>query len=333
MKNEPKIFRSLEEAAGKFGPCAIAIGNFDGVHVGHQALIRSAREHAQANGLAPSVLTFYPHPATVLAPERKLGFVSTIEERIRLLIEAGAEHVLVLPFTAGLSQVSALEFVSEILVKALQAKAVFVGENFRFGYRQGGNADTLSELGAQFEFVSKFLAPVTIRGQVVSSSLIRRYVEAGNVMRAGRLLGRCFYVSGAIVAGQGIGRKQTVPTLNLLPAAGQVLPRGVFVTETVDRDNGRRWQSITNVGMRPTFGGDDVVIETFLLDKLEGDTPANIEVRFRQFLRPERRFDSPDELKMQILRDVARAQTYWGRAEYFRDLLVSYNERRYFPKT
>lgn len=332
MRNEPEVFHSIEEAAGRFGPCAIAIGNFDGVHIGHQALLQGARELAEASGFVPAVLTFHPHPASIVAPERKFGFVSTIEERVRLLIQAGAEHILVLPFTAELSRLSSREFVSKILVDALQTKAVVVGENFRFGYRQGGNADTLRELGRQLEFVSQFVPPVKLRGEIVSSSAIRRYVEAGNVARAGRLLGRCFYVSGQVVSGRGIGSKQTVPTLNLVPPTGQVLPKGVLVTETVDRDNGRCWRSITNVGKRPTFGGDDLVIETFLLDKLEGETPTNIEVRFRSFLRPERRFDSPEELKTQILRDVARAQSYWKRTEHFKKVLVSYNENDTSPK-
>ncbi len=331
MKNEPTVFRSLNEATGRFGPCALAIGNFDGVHVGHQALIRDARALAKSNGFVPAVLTFHPHPASIVAPERKFGFVSPIEERVRLLIAAGAQNVLILPFTAELSRVSAEDFVSEILVKALGARAIVVGENFRFGHQQGGNMATLQRLGERFGFVSKFLPPVRVRGEVVSSSAVRRCVESGLVDRAARLLGRCFYVAGPVVSGRGVGTKQTVPTLNILPEPDQVLPRGVLVTETVDRDNDRTWRSITNVGVRPTFNLDEVTIETFLLDSLEGRAPTHIEVRFRHFLRPERRFDSPEELKQQILRDVGRAQSYWRRAARFKDVLVSYNEGRYFP--
>lgn len=320
MSSEAKVFRSIEEASGKFGPSAIAIGNFDGVHVGHQALIRAAREHAArqglrtgTGGLVPSVLTFHPHPASIVAPERRFGFVSTIEERVRLLEKAGAEHILVLPFTSELSKLTPREFVSQVLVGALGMKAVFVGDNFRFGHKQAGNAQTLNELGTEFGFDARFLEPVKVRSEIVSSSAIRRYVEAGNVSRAGRLLGRPFYVAGPVVSGRGVGSKQTVPTLNLVPPADQVLPKGVLVTETVDRDQNRSWKSITNVGIRPTFGLDELVIETFLLDKLEGEAPRTIEVRFLHYLRPERRFESPEELKQQILRDVARAQTYWRR--------------------
>jgi riboflavin kinase / FMN adenylyltransferase len=142
---------------------------------------------------------------------------------------------------------------------------------------------------------------------------VREYLAAGNVARAGRLLGRCFAIEGPIVTGHGVGSKQTVPTLNLRPAAGQLLPRGVYVTETLDLRTGRYWPSITNAGVRPTFGGDDLTIETFLLDSLEGRAPEHIEVRFRRFIRPERQFPTPDALKGQIFKDAARAQAYWRR--------------------
>lgn len=314
MRNEPKVFRSLAEAVGAFGPCAVAIGNFDGVHVGHQALIRSAVEYADANGFVPAVLTFYPHPASVVAPERNPLLVCSLDERLRLLAEAGARHIFVLQFTAEIARLTPEEFVWKFLVNCLQAQAVFVGDGFRFGCKQAGNAATLRELGARLGFVPHFLAPVAVRGEVVSSSAVRQRLVGGQVARAGRLLGRCFSVSGPVVSGQGIGSKQTVPTLNLRPEPGQVLPRGVFVTETRELGSSRRWPSITNVGVRPTFGGEDVVIETFLLVPLEGATPERIEVEFRRFVRPERTFASPEELKAQILRDAARAQSYWWRA-------------------
>jgi riboflavin kinase/FMN adenylyltransferase len=154
---------------------------------------------------------------------------------------------------------------------------------------------------------------VVVRGEVVSSSSIRRQVRSGRVSLAGRLLGRCFTVKGPVVSGHGIGSKQTVPTLNLRPTPGLVLPHGVFITQTVDRDSSRCWQSITNVGNRPTFEGEEVTIETFLLSALDGEMPRNIEVRFRRFVRDEQKFESPDALKRQILRDVGRAQAYWRR--------------------
>ncbi|MBV9266556.1 MAG: riboflavin biosynthesis protein RibF [Acidobacteriaceae bacterium] len=312
-----KVFRSAAEAREHFAPAVVAIGNFDGVHVGHRALLRAAAERAAADGFVPSVLTFDPHPATVVAPERKPEMVCSLDERLRLLGQAGASQILVLPFTLELSRLSPEEFVSAILVNSMKTRAVMVGDGFRFGYRQAGDINTLRDLGRRFGFVSQFLKPVVVRGEVVSSSAVRRHIAAGNVARAGRLLGRCFSVIGPVVQGHGVGSKQTVPTLNVRPVPDQVLPRGVFVTETFEHGAQRRWPSITNVGVRPTFGGDELTIETYLLSPLNTQTPEAIEVDFRHFVRVERKFVSPEELKAQIVRDVRAAQTYWRRVQRF----------------
>jgi riboflavin kinase / FMN adenylyltransferase len=316
------VFRSPEEARGRFGPCALAIGNFDGVHIGHQALLAQATQFVRQNGrngfvsqkeVRPAALTFHPHPATIVAPERAPQMICTLDQRLRFLERAGAERILVLPFTKEISLLSPADFVRQILVDVLDTRAVLVGENFHFGHKQAGTPAMLQALGRQFGFVSQFVSPVVSRGEVVSSSLVRRYLATGNVSRAGRLLGRCFSIEGAVVSGHGIGSKQTVPTLNLRPAPGQLVPSGVYVTETLDSATNRRWQSITNVGVRPTFGGDELTVETFLLSPFEGDAPEHIEVRFRRFVRPERKFPAPEALKAQIMKDVGRAQAYWRR--------------------
>jgi riboflavin kinase/FMN adenylyltransferase len=309
--NDLKVFRSLEEASGRFGPCALAIGNFDGVHIGHQALIHATVSYATKNGFVPAILTFHPHPMAVLAPQRNPERLSRSDEKIELLSALGVRQILVLPFTEALSLLSPREFVSEILVNALRTRAVFVGENFHFGHKQSGNPATLRALSAEFGFVPQFVPAVTLRGQIVSSSAIRRYLATGDVARAGRLLGRCFAVQGSVVSGHGVGSRQTVPTLNLSATPDRILPRGVFVTETIDQSTGRRWQSITNVGNRPTFGGDELTIETFLLTPLAEAAPEKVEVLFRHFLRKEHQFPSPEALKAQILKDVGRAKRYW----------------------
>lgn len=309
----PTVFRSLEQARGCFGPCALAIGNFDGVHIGHQALLSQAVDFAAKNALAPAVLTFDPHPTVVVAPERTPLAICTLDQRLRFLELAGIARILVLPFTREISRLAPEEFVSQILIDALATKAVFVGDNFHFGYKQAGTPETLRALGERFGFVSCFVKPVAWRGEIVSSSAIRRYLASGDVTRAARLLGRCFAIDGAVVSGHGIGSKQTVPTLNLRPAHGQLVPRGVYVTETLETGARRRWPSITNAGVRPTFGGDELTIETFLLSPLEDRAPDRIEVEFRRFLRAERQFPSPDALKAQIFKDVARARGYWRR--------------------
>jgi riboflavin kinase/FMN adenylyltransferase len=307
------VFFSLETARGQFGPCALSIGNFDGVHMGHQALLAFAQRYASNLRVSPAVLTFHPHPAVFVAPHRVPEMICGLEERLRRLSAAGAERILVLPFNHEVARLTADEFVSKIVVGGLQAKAVFVGENFRFGYQRAGDPQTLERLGEHYGFTAHFIKPMKFRGRVVSSSLIRQNLAEGNVSLAGRMLGRCFSLEGAVVAGQGVGAKQTVPTVNLRAIPGQLTPRGVYVTETFETSSGRHWPSITNVGSRPTFGGRELTIETFFLTPLEGKTPEYIQIHFRFYLRAERKFSGADELKAQILKDVARAKSYWRR--------------------
>jgi riboflavin kinase/FMN adenylyltransferase len=308
----PRVFFSLE-AARDFGPCALSIGNFDGVHLGHQALIAAAKRYAANMRIATAVMAFHPHPTVVVAPTRVPQMICSLEERIRLLFAAGADRVLVMPFNSELARFTPQQFVSQILVGRLRAKGIFVGDNFRFGHQQAGTPATLEQLGHQYDFISHFLKPVMFRGQIVSSSLIRRYLSEGRVSLASHFLGRCFSLDGPIVSGHGIGSKQTVPTLNLRPPDGQLVPRGVYVTETEELSTGRRWQSITNAGVRPTFGGDELTIETFLLEPLKENSPSHIRVYFRRFLRAEETFPDVGTLKTQILKDVQRAKSYWQR--------------------
>ena len=309
-----RIFRSLDEVPADFGPSSVTIGNFDGVHAGHSKIFRRVRELAAARGLKPSVLTFNPHPTRVVAPERAPRLMTSCEERAGLMGEEGIEQVLILPFDAHLAQLSPAEFVEQILVRKLGVRAVVVGDNFRFGHRQAGNTEVLKELGERFGFTTEVVAAVTVRGMLVSSSALRRLVEAGNVPRAARLLGRAYSLAGAVVPGHGVGRKQTVPTLNLAPHSEVVPKTGVYITCTEDPESGLKWKSVTNVGHRPTFGGDeDVSIETFLLDPLTGAPPGHIRVSFLWRLRDERKFENAEALKAQILRDVGRASTYFRR--------------------
>jgi riboflavin kinase / FMN adenylyltransferase len=305
------VFRSLDEARDNFGPCALTIGNFDGVHLGHRTLIRQTQQVARRNGWKAAVLTFDPHPTAIVAPERTPKLICSLQERLRLLEEAGADRVLVLPFGRDIAAMSPREFVEQVLVGALDSKAVMVGQNFRFGCRQAGNASTLAELARELKFEVHFLAPVIYRGELVSSSAVRQHIAAGEVAAAGRLLARCFYLEGEVVRGHGVGSKQTVPTLNLKPGT-EISPRhGVYVTQVEDLEDGRVWRSVTNIGVRPTFGGDEVTIESFLLSPFDGRNPDRIRVHFRHWLREERKFPDPQALRNQILHDVGRADEYW----------------------
>jgi riboflavin kinase/FMN adenylyltransferase len=309
---QARIFHSLEEASGSFGPSSLTIGNFDGVHAGHARILRRVCEVARENGWKPSVLTFDPHPTRIVAPSRSPRLMTTPEQRCRLMEQEGIQQILILPFTPEVAQLPPEQFVRDVLVKALDAKAVLVGENFRFGHKHAGDTRLLKELGAQLGFRVEVLPGLTLRRAMVSSSEIRRLVESGDVSRAGRLLERPFALEGDVVRGHGVGAKQTVPTLNLSTQA-EVLPAtGVYVTKTQDLD-GPQWPSVTNVGYRPTFGGNELSIETFLLAPLEGPAPKRIRVEFLRRLRDEKKFESPEQLKAQILRDVRRAQAYFRR--------------------
>jgi riboflavin kinase/FMN adenylyltransferase len=308
-----RIYRTLEEAAGRFGPCAVTIGNFDGVHAAHRRILRRVKATADERGLQAAALTFDPHPARILAPERAPRLMTTPEERCALMAQEGIERVLILEFNRELSELSPEEFVRRVLAEVLQARAVLVGDNFRFGHGQAGDVVTLAALGPLFDYTTEVVHAVSLRGVMVSSSAIRRFIESGDVSRAARLLERPYALSGDVVRGRGMGAKQTVPTLNLETLA-EVLPaRGVYITCTEDLDADRRWQSITNIGVRPTFGEGGLSIETFLLSRFDGVAPHRIKVEFLRRVRDERRFESPRALREQILKDVSRAQAYFRR--------------------
>ncbi|HTS78386.1 MAG TPA: bifunctional riboflavin kinase/FAD synthetase [Bryobacteraceae bacterium] len=303
-----RVARSIAEAAG-FSPSALTIGNFDGVHRGHQHLFEELARAARERGVRPTALTFHPHPACVVAPDRAPRLLTTTEERVALMGGYGIEQALILPFTREVAGMSPEEFVERVVVHALRAKLVLVGDNFRFGHKQSGDTQLLAVLGGRLGFETHVAGSVRCRGRVVSSSEVRRLIEQGDVSLACRLLNRPYAISGEVVPGHGVGAKQTVPTLNLRTQA-QVLPgRGVYITRTSD---GSRWNSITNIGFRPTFGGDsELSIETFLLDPPPAEAPRHIRVEFLRRVRDERKFEKPEALKAQILRDVARAQKFF----------------------
>jgi riboflavin kinase/FMN adenylyltransferase len=309
------IYRSLAEVPPDFGPCAITIGNFDGVHKGHRQIMQRVRAIAREHGWKSAVLTFDPHPSKLVAPARAPRLLTTPDERARLMLEQGIDEVLILPFTVEIAKLTPEEFVREILADKLNARAVLVGDNFRFGHRAAGDAETMEELGGKYSFSTEIVGAISWRGRVISSSEIRRLIEAGSVSLACRLLGRPYALQGRVVHGEGRGSKETVPTLNLDTQA-EVLPKtGVYVTRTREPNGTRNWPSITNIGYRPTFNGHGLSIETYLLSSLEGAPPEEISVEFLRWVREERKFENAEALKAQIFRDVGRAQAYFRRVE------------------
>jgi len=311
-----KAFRSLAEVPADFGPSIVTIGNFDGVHAGHREILRRVAAVAGERGLVPVVLTFDPHPARVLAPERAPKLIHTVGQRLRRMESEGVQAALLLPFSMEFARLSPEEFARTVLAETLRARVVIVGDDFRFGHKQAGDIATLRELGKTLGFEVESAGAIQRRAERISSTAIRKLVEAGRVSRACRMLGQPFALEGPVVSGYGIGKQKTVPTLNLAPE-NELLPKtGVYVTRTRDRETGRAWNSITNVGRRPTFEGRDLTYETFLLDPFDGNTPRRIEVAFLYFIREEKKFDTSELLREQIVKDVTRAKRIHGRLPF-----------------
>jgi riboflavin kinase/FMN adenylyltransferase len=309
-----RVFRSLDEVPPDFGPSALTIGNFDGVHAGHRRILRRVKAVALERGLKASALTFHPHPSKVLAPARAPRLMNSPIERTALMAEEGIDQVLIMPFDRQVAHLTAEQFVEQVLVRRLGVRAVVLGHDFCFGYKKSGNVDVLTELGRKYGFTTEEVKAVTVRGRLVSSTGLRKLIEAGQVAQAARLLERPYALEGDVVAGRGVGSKQTVPTLNLAPNT-EVLPgTGVYVTRTHEVESVHEWPSVTNVGYRPTFGdSQEISIETFLLEPVGGESPRHIRVEFLWRVRDERQFPDAQALKQQILRDVAVAQAYFRR--------------------
>lgn len=310
-----RVYHSLEEAALEKGPTAVAIGNFDGCHLGHQALIHEMQNVATTGGLVSTILTFYPHPVEVLNPGKTLECLSTASEKLQQLEDAGVELVLVAPFDRQLAQLSPEGFFQTYLVSGLNAKRVHVGYNFCFGRNRAGDTTRLKALCAQSGIALQIASPFKLDGDNVSSSRIRHAITRGSVEDAAKLLGRPYQITGEVVQGEGRGRKLGVPTANMHYPTGKVLPQtGVYVTQTSWQR--QTYQSVTNVGVKPTFGktGCPVVIETHLLDfkgQLYGEP---IEVSFLCRLREERKFGSVEELKLAIEGDIRSTERYFSKA-------------------
>jgi phosphoribosyl 1,2-cyclic phosphate phosphodiesterase len=296
----------------------LAIGNFDGIHLGHQAILRAAIAHARQTKAVATALTFDPLPQKVLRPESAPLRVSTTKQRLNCFAEIGLDAAVVLPFTHELAKLSPQEFVDQILVRDLQVRAVFVGENFRFGHKQSGDARLLLQIGAERGFEVIVIPHVVHKGEVVSSTIIRREIASGDVSHAARLLGRPFVLSGLVVPGTGTGRRFTFPTLNLAPEQELLPARGVYVTRTLLESESRTRRSVTNIGVRPTFNGSALSVETHVLEPMGEATPGRIEVHFWERLREEKKFSGPEELRAQIAKDIATANKFFTRLRTLR---------------
>ncbi len=317
---------SAHYATSKRGS-VLAIGNFDGIHLGHQAILGAVEHRALETDCVGTALTFDPFPRKVLRPEAAPPRLSTSTQRMDWFGMVGLESAVVMPFTLELARLSPEDFVDQILVRDLQVRAVLVGENFHFGHRQAGDVKMLRELGKRRGFDVTVIPPVTFRGEIVSSTCIRKAISDGDVSYAARLLGRPFVLTGEVVSGTGMGRKFTFPTLNLKPEQELLPAQGVYVTRTrIDGEEKTR-RSVTNIGMRPTFNGSGVTVETHLLNFSEEIAPRRIEVHFWKRLRSEKKFNGPDELRAQIGKDIANADRFFSTFRRFRSNREAAEER------
>ncbi len=297
-------------------PTAVALGTFDGVHLGHQQVLKSMQQAAQAKGLQSWVFTFKNHPKAVVPPYQAPLLLSAWQEKITLLQRHSALDGIVLQsFDKDFSEQAPEDFVEHLLCQRLQAKHIAVGFNFRFGYKAKGTPQLLEAMGEQLGFSVSVVPAYTHQGASVSSSKIREYLLQGELQQALILLGGHYLVQGEVVHGQGIaGKFLGVPTANLhLADSPKALPpKGVYACEIHINGETKAYPGILNLGLRPTFSGEGLNLEAHLLD-FEGDLYGKtLQVYFKHFLRAEKKFDGPDALKAQIQKDLSEARTYFG---------------------
>ncbi len=287
---------------------AVTIGNFDGVHLGHRALVERTIARAQELGCRAVALTFDPHPMAVLSPERVPMALQGLDERVAMLKASGIDHVEVVRFDAALAALAPEAFVAEILVERLGTRAVVVGENFRFGRGASGDVATLRALGPVHGFGVDALTLVGDDGSAWSSSALRAQLALGDVAAVGAGLGRAFTVTGEVVHGEGRGRTIGIPTANVAVASGRALPAdGVYACVATTTTG--RWPAVVNIGLRPTFDGVGRTVEAHLLDADLDLYGQALTLAFVARIRPEQRFDGPEQLVARIRQDVEEART------------------------
>jgi len=284
----------------------VALGNFDGVHLGHRAILKAAIDRAHGAHGKAFALTFDPLPARVLAPQRAPQMLMTTEDKLDYLRDCGLDGVLVLAFDLALSRLTPRDFVHDYLLVKLGIEAVVVGHSVSFGHKRTGNAPVMVELGREFGFETVVVGPVRVAGVEVSSSKVREMIAAGDLPQAARLLGRHHFLRGKVVHGRERGRTIGFPTANLDSETECIPPDGVYATRVVLPDGA--YPSITNIGMRPTFHETARSIEAHIFDFNRDIYDRTIKLEIIERVRPERKFDSADALGKQIALDLQRAK-------------------------
>jgi riboflavin kinase/FMN adenylyltransferase len=315
------VITTLDGYAKAFPRPIMTIGNFDGVHVGHQMIFRTLCQRARDIGGTSLVLTFDPHPLKVLAPERCPVLITPTAQKLSLIQACGLDVIVCLPFTQALADLTPVAFVEQVLVHTIGIREIYVGYNFAFGKGRQGSITLLQELGQHYGFLVHILEPVSMAGHVVSSSMIRQWIQQGQVDEAALLLGRLYSITGAVVEGYRKGRELGFPTANVRSSDELIPSRGVYAV-TVDW-RGQPFEGVANIGFNPTFGRTELSLEIHLFDfaqQLYGET---VSVSFVKKIRDERAFPSVADLAKQIGQDVETAHT----------LLAAYRQHATFGST
>jgi len=315
-----KIFHGTDNA-DIARPTVLTLGVFDGLHLGHQLIMKTVVERARATNAVPTVITFEPHPRAVLHPESAPPLLQTLDQKIEAMGVLGIEQTIVIHFDQAFSQIRAEDFLRDVVVDRLQAKEVFLGRGFFFGHNREGNIDLLRRVSEQLGFVADEVPEVRLHGKRIGSTRIRELLLAGHVNLARRMLGRPYGVEGPVVRGAARGAHLGFPTANIQPRNRVIPCAGVYVTAT--SIEGQWHRSVTNIGLRPTFGDlTEPSVETHVMN-WSGNLYADVlRVRFLHRLRDEKKFASIDELKSQIARDVEGAHRYFERAGVKRSLAI-----------
>ena len=307
-----ETLRSVSELSRLQDPLFLAIGVFDGVHLGHKAVISTSAEHARAVNGTPVVVTFDPHPEKILRPDKAPHLLTATPHKIALIRALGVRHLLIISFDKHFAATEPEDFVQQLVQHSKLLREICVGHEWSFGRNRRGNLQLLEKLGAEFDFNVVGIPPVTVNGEIVSSTKVRRAIEAGDLKKAASMLGREYTILGTVVHGDDLGKKIGFPTANLSAHSEQFPPNGVYFAEA--SLDGVVYPGVVNLGYRPTISSErsDRILEVYLLDFNRNVYGKDLELRFIRYLRPEKKFENLDALVRQIESDVHQARELAG---------------------
>jgi len=303
------VIEDVQSFSDRLPHVALTIGSFDGVHLGHRAILNSVVKRARAESGSAAVLTMRPHPREFFSPDHAPNLLTSDETKLKLLESLGIDVVFFLPFTSEVARIERLEFVKTILLERCKARHLVVGHDFCFGRDALGDFQFLREVGPELGFTVEQVAPVIINGERVSSTLIREQVLAGDLERTELFLGRKYAISGTVVSGRGVGAKLGFPTANIKPHHSAIPAQGVYIGEAVVDGVGHA--AAVNIGIAPTIRNEDLTIEAFLLDFTGELGGEKVDLIFHRRVRPERKFPSFEALQAQIATDVSQVRAYF----------------------